>query len=81
MQAFAVALVSLSNVVLECKEIKVHIVQTYLPAIIISLPSSFRDALVGEAEESPSITALISQDEMSWGYFSGSHVYAAPRSQ
>src|SRR5688572_3769023 len=47
---------------------------TNLPAIMISLPSSVKDASVGDALTSFSITALISQLAMSCGYFSGSHI-------
>jgi hypothetical protein len=48
---------------------------TYLPAMIITRASSSRAAALGDAEMSPSLTALSSQDTISWGYFSLSHVY------
>jgi hypothetical protein len=41
---------------------------------MINLPSSFRLAVVGLAEMSFSMTALMSQDAMSLGSFSGSQV-------
>jgi hypothetical protein len=46
-----------------------------LPAMMTTRASSSRAAALGDADMSCSLTALRSQDTMSWGIFSASQVY------